>query len=259
MMTAINNTIAALRARVERFTALIKELEAFREGESGCNMPDQPTMPVAPKRTSTVHGARLSKPASRNGGNGNRKPVPAPGSTDGVLWGIVKSMPDPMKLRAIRKASGFSKSLVSCWANRQKRDGKLWSAGYGYWSKTKPLLVAEGAVTVVQKWTPKPDAVKIQAAVRSTEDLLDAPSTLGAAMKRAVLKFEKPFTCDELMQAVVANGHSALIDKVKPDTAVHNLAYWASKQYVEKLGTGHLATFRVLNRSFFKHLVESVD
>jgi hypothetical protein len=37
MMTAINNTIAALRARVERFTALIKELEAFREGESGCN------------------------------------------------------------------------------------------------------------------------------------------------------------------------------------------------------------------------------
>lgn len=77
-------------------------------------------------------------------------------------------------------------------------------------------------------------------------------STLGGAMKVEIARFTKPFTLEDLKTRVAANhGGEDFYRNASENALYQNLFYWASKGFLVKLGTGPLATYRVVEKQFF--------
>lgn len=95
---------------------------------------------------------------------------------------------------------------------------------------------------------PKITLADIQAAKPASGD---APATFGAAMKLEIVRIKQPFTADELRQVLAAN-HAALVADVGDNALGANLAYWAAKARLQKVGMGNQAAYRVLEPEFFQ-------
>ena len=78
--------------------------------------------------------------------------------------------------------------------------------------------------------------------------------TLAGAMKIEILKFSKPFLTDELRQAVKTR-HPDFSAAADTTGFYGNLSYWASKEKLEKVGAGSLASYRIIDRDFFQTLM----
>ena len=80
-----------------------------------------------------------------------------------------------------------------------------------------------------------------------------APSTFAGACKRVLREATAPISTATIFAAIKAQWPHLLGDK-QEDNIEANLRYWASKQFCDKLGTGALATYRVIDQEFFKEV-----
>ena len=99
---------------------------------------------------------------------------------------------------------------------------------------------------------PKPVQTPEQAAA-SVEKILGtgAPTTFAGACKRVLREAPGGLTLAAVIESV-SNQWPDLCGEKNLQTVASNLTYWTSKGYAEKVGSGSLATFRVLDKEFFK-------
>ena len=80
--------------------------------------------------------------------------------------------------------------------------------------------------------------------------MLEVPMTLGKAVKQFISKRREAFMLSEVEEAMSAY-HPDLMAEGANVRIYQNMCYWTSKAYLEKLGQGSLARFKVLVPEFF--------
>jgi hypothetical protein len=89
----------------------------------------------------------------------------------------------------------------------------------------------------------------------ATTDVGARITTLAGAMKAEIARLGSRFGRDLLRKIVEANyGSEDFLKNGSPNAFDGNLNYWASKDILEKIGTGPQAEFKVLNKEFFNHV-----
>jgi hypothetical protein len=107
-------------------------------------------------------------------------------------------------------------------------------------------------ITAPKKPGRPPKAVQTpEQAKTSVETLLDSPATFAGACKRVMWEASHAMTVVEIFTAVEAKWPSLCAEKDAGNVAA-NLSYAAAQGKVEKLGMGHMATWRILDMEFFK-------
>ena len=79
----------------------------------------------------------------------------------------------------------------------------------------------------------------------------EKPTTLGGAMKYMAKRFKKPFSMQDLTDALKADtDFEQILEEANPSSLYGNLAYWAKTGKLTKEGDGAEALFTVVNLDF---------
>lgn len=79
----------------------------------------------------------------------------------------------------------------------------------------------------------------------------EKPDTLAGAMKYLARRFKKPFSMQDLTEALKADpDFEPILLEANPGTLYANLAYWAKTGKIDKQGEGSEALFTVINLDF---------
>jgi hypothetical protein len=107
-------------------------------------------------------------------------------------------------------------------------------------------------LTARKKPGRKPKVVETAAQAAAVVDtVLHGPQSFAGACKRVLREAKNPMSVNDVFDAVQTRWPSICGDRDASHAAA-NVTYWTSKGYMEKIGMGAQATFRILKPEFFQ-------